>query len=95
MHVSSGTSEGQNKALDLLELALQASVSHLIWMLGAKLRSSARVDVFLTAEPSPQLPVGLLGAFHEPAVFGILWHVWEATREGACESGKERESLRS
>lgn len=43
MHVSSGTSEGQNKALDLLELELQASVSHLIWMLGTKLGSMPRV----------------------------------------------------
>lgn len=45
----------QKRALDPLELMWQALVSILAWVLGSKLRSSARTNVlFLTTEPSPQ-----------------------------------------
>ena len=46
----------QQRASDHLELELQVAVSQpsvLMWVLGTKLRSSGRVQVPLTTEPSP------------------------------------------
>lgn len=42
MHVSDSVVRGQKRVLDSLELVLQVVVSHLMWVLGIKLRSSAR-----------------------------------------------------
>lgn len=41
-NVCLGAHGGQKAALDLLETELQAAVSHLIWELGTKTKSSAR-----------------------------------------------------
>ena len=37
--VFAGTHRGQKTTLDLLEVELQATVSHLIWVLGTKIKS--------------------------------------------------------
>ena len=47
MHMSTVVPGGQERALDLLELNLQAAVSCLTWVLRTKLASSARAMIAL------------------------------------------------
>lgn len=56
MHSGSGAFGGHKKAWDFVELELQMFLSHLIWVLGAKLRYYVRKSIaHLVAEPSLQL----------------------------------------
>lgn len=55
-----GAHRDQKRFSDSLEQQVQVFMSHLIWMLGSKLWSFGPVqeeEVFLTAEPSIQLPI--------------------------------------
>lgn len=85
------TYRGQKGAPRSLELELQAPVSHLIKVLGAKLLFSARAeDVFLTKDPFFQPRSGVL--FTVPAALteikdksGVLSRELETTKEATGE----------
>lgn len=48
VHATTGASGGQKRVLDPLELKLQGVVSHLMWVLGTKLKFSASSVCALT-----------------------------------------------
>lgn len=51
-HTKADVYRGQNRAADHMELELQAVLS--LWVLGIRPGSSARKNVLLRTEPSPQ-----------------------------------------
>ena len=58
-HLSAGAFRGQSMRFSP-ELELQVVVSHLMWMLGTKLRSSGKAAMLLTTESSLQFFVKFL-----------------------------------
>lgn len=67
-HVWEQTLSGQKKALDSLELSLQAIISHLTCVLGTKLGSFARAVYSFNKWPIPST---------SGSTFNILYQSWE------------------